>query len=285
MCRKRKDGVRLKKCDPMLRMTSYIMPHRYDAQVFCEGKIKCENIDAFIKEEAEKGNRFRYMHIVIAGLVRMYAMRPKMNRFIMNRRIYSRNGITVCFTVKKTLQEDAPETTLKLKFTGKESIYEIKEIIDKAIEENKKIEDNNDTDKLMNSLLKLPNGFLKFVMKLIIWLDNRGLLPKKLIEASPFHTTLFLTNMKSLGSDYVYHHLYDFGTTSQFISMGKEHIEPYVENDELTQKKIMKLGFNIDERICDGFYYAKGIKIGTRFIENPALMREPLENIVEDNGL
>jgi len=283
MCRKRKDGIKLKNCDPIIRMTSYIMPYRYDAQVFCKNNIKCEKIDAFIKEEREKGNRFNYMHIVIAGLVRMLANRPKMNRFIMNRKIYARKGISVCFTIKKTLRENAPETTLKLNFTGQENIYEIKEIIDTAIKENTKIEDSNDTDKLANTLLKLPNGFLKFVMKFIRWMDNHGLLPKKLIAASPFHCSLFLTNMKSLGTDYVYHHLYDFGTLSQFLSMGKERMEAVVENGEIVQRKIMKMGMVVDERICDGLYYAHGIKLGTRFIENPELLKERLEEIVQDD--
>ena len=286
MCRKRRDGIRLKHCDPILRMTSYIMPHRYDAQVFCKNKINCENIDKFIREEGEKGNKFTYMHIVIAGLVRMYAERPKMNRFVINRKIYARKGISICFAIKKKLKEDAPETTIKLNFTGKESIYEVKKIIDDAIKENSEINDSNDTDKVAKKLLKLPNWFLKFVMKVILFLDNRGMLPRKLINVSPFHTTCFLTNMKSIGTDYVYHHIYDFGTTSQFLSMGKEHIEPVVdENDNITKRKILKMGMVIDERICDGFYYAKGIKIGTRYIQNPELLKEPLENIVEDDEI
>lgn len=282
MC-KRKDGVKLKHCDPILRMTSYIMPYRYDAQVFSKANIKCENIDEFIRQEKERGNNFTYMHVVIAGLVRMYANRPKMNRFIKNRKIYARNGITICFAAKKTLKEDAPETTLKIEFTGKESIYEIKDKIDKVMLENLKVEDSNETDKLAGRLLSLPNWLLKFAMCVLRFMDNHGMLPKKLINASPFHTTLFLTNMKSLSTDYVYHHIYDFGTTGQFISMGKEHYETVVEDGEIVKRKIMKLGMAIDERLCDGFYYSKGIKFGTKFIENPNLLKEPLKEIVEDN--
>ncbi len=286
MCKKRSDGKRLKHCDPILRMTSYIMPHRYDAQVFSKDKIRCENIDKFIKEEAEKSNKFKYMHIVIAGLVRMYAMRPKLNRFIMNRKIYARNNISICFAMKKALSEDAPETTIKLDFTGKENIYEIRDIINNAIAENSKVEDNNDTDKTAQKLLKLPNFLLKFAMCFIRWMDNHALLPKKLIKVSPFHTTCFVTNMKSLGTDYVYHHLYDFGTTGQFIGMGKEHIEPVVDDDgNVSKQKIMKLGMVIDERLCDGFYYAKAIKYGTKFIENPNLLTERLEEIIVDNEI
>lgn len=284
MC-KRKDGTKLKDVDPILRMTSYIMPYRYDAQVFSKTEVNCEKIDQFIREEREKDSRFTYMHIVIAGLVRMYAERPKMNRFIINRKVYSRNGITLAFTVKKTLKEDAPETTLKLEFKGTENIYEIRDMIDNAIKENFNVEDQNNTDKLAQKLLSLPNFFLKFVMKFVRFLDNHGMLPQKLINASPFHVSCFLTNMKSISTSYVYHHIYDFGTVGQFISMGKETKNAIIdENDEVKVAKMMPLGLVIDERICDGLYYAHAIKTGVKYIENPYLMKENLENIVEDNG-
>ncbi|MGN1208052.1 MAG: 2-oxo acid dehydrogenase subunit E2 [Christensenellales bacterium] len=286
MCKKRSDGVKIKHCDPILRMTSYIMPHRYDAQVFSKDKIKCEGIDRFIREEAEKGEKFSYMHVVIAGLVRMYALRPKLNRFVMNRKIFARNNISICFAMKKQLTEDAPETTIKLEFSGKENIYEIRDAIEKAIEENKHVSESNDTDKAAKALLKLPNWLLKTAMRFISWMDKHGLLPKKLIKVSPFHTTCFLSNMKSLRTDYIYHHLYDFGTTGQFIGMGKDHVEPVVDDDGLvTTQKVMKLGLVIDERLCDGFYYAKAIKYGTKFIENPELLRESLEEIVVDDEI
>jgi len=213
-------------------------------------------------------------------------MRPKMNRFVMNRKIYARKNISICFAIKKQLKEDGPEATLKLEFTGKENIYEVKKIIDDAIKENFDVEVKNDTDKTAKKLLSLPNWLLKGAMRFLTWMDNHGLLPKKLIKASPFHTTCFVSNMKSLGTDYIYHHLYEFGTTGQFIGMGKEHVEPYVdENSNVTTKKIMKLGMVIDERICDGFYYSKGIKYGTKFIENPFLLTESLDEIVVDDDI
>lgn len=286
MCKKRSDGVKVKHCDPILRMTSYIMPHRYDAQVFSKDKINCENIDKFIREEGEKGQKFSYMHIVIAGLVRMYAMRPKLNRFIMNRKIFARNNISICFAMKKVLKEDAPETTIKLEFTGKENIYEIRDMVEKAIEENRQVSESNDTDKTAKRLLRLPNWLLKAAMRFLTWMDNHGLLPKKLIKVSPFHTTCFVSNMKSLRTDYIYHHLYEFGTLGQFVGMGKEHVEPVVDGDgNITTKKIMKLGMVIDERLCDGFYYAKAIKYGTKFIENPQLLRENLDEIIKDDEI
>lgn len=282
---KRCDGTKLKKADPFTKIIPHFMPHRYDAQVFFVNEIRCEGMDEFIKEKAEEGLKFNYMHIVIASLVRMYALKPRLNRFVMNGRIFARKGIYISFAVKKNLTEKGAETTIKMQFKGTESIFEIKDMVDKAIKENTKTEEKNNTDKQAKMLTKMPNWLLKIGMGFIRFFDRHGLLGKKTLDTSPFHTSCFLVNMKSLNTGYVLHHLYDFGTTSQFVSMGKEKLEPSVNplTDKLEVAKIMKMGINIDERICDGLYNAHAIKVGTNFIANPKLLEEGLTEIVKDD--
>lgn len=259
---KRSDGKVAKDIDPVLRITSVIMPHRYDAMVNYLLEVRCDDMDKFIAEESKKGNTFSYMHIVIASIVRMYAMRPWLNRFTMNTRIYDRKGIFVCFTIKKSLRDGADETVVKLEFDGTENIYEIKEKIDKEVLANKGNDKKNSTDKTANLLLKCPPFLLKLVMRLVRFFDRHGMLPKKFIKMSPFHTSCYLTNMKSISTEYVYHHLYDFGTTGMFAGMGKEVIRPVATQDGKSTEmaKVMQIGVVIDERICDGLYYAKSIK-------------------------
>lgn len=259
---KRSDGKVAKNIDPILRVTSVIMPHRYDAMVNYLLEIRCEEMDKFIKEEREKGNEFTYMHIVIAAIVRMYAERPALNRFTMNTRIYDRKGIFVAFTVKKSLRDGADETTIKLEFDGTENIYQIKEKIDAEILKNKGNDKQNSTDKTAKWLMKCPPFLLKLVMRFIRFLDRHGMIPKKLIKISPFHTSCFLTNMKSISTEYVYHHLYDFGTTGMFAGMGKELVKPVASEDGQSMElaKVLQIGVVIDERICDGLYYARSIK-------------------------
>lgn len=286
----RNDGKKLKKIDPILRMTTYIMPKRYDAMVNYKGNVRCERIDQFIKEKQEKENiRFNYMDVIIAGLVRMYASRPKLNRFVMNGNVYSRKGIFISFCVKKQLTDDGAETTVKLEFDGTESIYDVKRKIDEAVSENKKEDTKNNTDKFAKLLLKIPNFILNFVMGLIRFGDRHGMLSKKIIKLSPFHSSCFVTNMKSISCDYVYHHLYDFGTTGLFVAMGKEHLEPVVDpmTDEIVVGKIMQLGVVIDERICDGLYNSKSIKTGMRYFQDPYLLvdRLNIEDVQNDPDL
>jgi hypothetical protein len=224
----------------------------------------------------EQGIKFSYMHILIAAIVRMYAEKPQLNRFVMNGRVFQRDGIYISFTVKKKLTEDAGETTVKLRFTGEENIFQIKDMIDEQILANKGGDTSNETDDMAKLLKRIPNGLLKFAVNLLKFMDLHGCMPHKIIEISPFHTSCFLTNMKSISTDYVYHHLYDFGTTGLFVGLGKEHLAPVVnqETGELEVGKVIKIGTVIDERICDGFYYAKSIKLIRKFILNPKLLEE-----------
>ncbi len=277
MFKHRSDGVFEKSADPILGMTAHIMPQRYDAMVNFLLEARCEEMDKYIKKiYDEKGIHFSYMEILIASIVRMYAERPYLNRFVMNGRVYRHDGIYISFAVKKQLTEDAPETTVKLKFTGEENIFEIKKMVDNIILQNKGSEGENGTDNTAKILTKIPNGILKFAVNFLKWMDRHNCMPKKIIEVSPFHTSCFLTNMKSISTEYVYHHLYDFGTTGLFVGLGKEKYEPVVNSvtKEIEPGKVLKLGLVIDERICDGFYYAKSIKLVRKFLQNPVLLEE-----------
>lgn len=272
---RRSDGVIAKNIDPILRVTSAIMPHRYDAMVQYLLEVRCDELDKFIAQESEKGNHFNYMHVAIATLVRMYAERPTLNRFVMNTRLYDRKGIHISFAVKKALKETADETTVKLEFDGTENLYQIKEKMNQAILSNKGADKENGTDKFAKCLLICPPFLLKLAIKLIRFLDNHGMIPKWAIKLSPFHTSCFLTNMKSISTEYVFHHIYDLGTTGLFVGMGKEVWKPVVnDNGEIEKAKVMQFGIVIDERICDGFYYAKSIKFIKKCLLNPQILTE-----------
>ena len=251
--------------------------------IFFKHEVRCEPLDEFIRAQCELGNNFNYMDIIIASAVRLLALRPKLNRFIMNGRIFKRNNIQISFTIKKVLKDDAPDTTIKLTFTGHENLQEVKAKIDEEIKKNVGLDKTNETDKLARFLTIVPNGMIKFVMAILRFMDRHGMIPKKLLDASPFHTSCFITNLKSIKLDYVYHHIYDFGTTSIFIAMGKEKMMPVVdENNELAVGKVMTLGFVTDERICDGLYYGNSLRMLKRILKNPEVLLERLEKVEQD---
>lgn len=281
---KRPDGRVLRNLEPMEQIMPYILKKRYDSMNMFEDTLPCEPWDNYIKEKAEQGIKITYMDIFIAGVVRLMALRPQLNRFVMNGKIYARPKIWVSFVVHPTLADGSVGTTIKLCFEGTESLPAIAAKIDQAVKkETTQREGENDTDKLMRFLMKAIPGFLiKLVINVLMWMDRHNLLPKAIVELSPFHTSFFITNLKSLGINHIYHHTYEFGTTGLFFAMGKEKMVPIVKAGEIVNEKHMGFGLVSDERFCDGLYFALSLRLFKKYMKNPAILDTPLTEKVED---
>lgn len=278
----RADGKRVKGLDPIQKIMPHIMAHRHDSQNLASYDLPCEPFDDFIKSEREKGESFNYMHIMIAGIVRTIASFPRLNRFIMNGRIFQRDSIFISFVVKKNLSAEASDSVVKLEFTGHENIYEIRDMINDAIRENSKVVKTNGTDKMARFFTITPNFLIKFMVGTLKFLDKHGMLGKKILRLIPFHTSCFITNLKSIKGPSIYHHLYDFGTTGLFFAMGKEGLQPVVRDGEIVVGKIMPVDIVTDERFCDGFYFVNALKSLKKLYDNPALLCDKLEVLPED---
>lgn len=283
MMKNRPDGRRIRKVDPMQLITGFLMKKRYDSMNMYEDSINCEVWDEYIKEKAEQGIKLGYMHIFIAGVVRMLALKPRLNRFVMNGKLYARPKIWVSFTIHPELHIDSPDTTIKLQFEGTESILEIAETISGAIRKETVLrEGENGADKLARVLTSLPSWVLNAVAAVAMWLDKHNMLPKSIIEFSPFHTSFYITNLKSLGVNPVMHHTCEFGTNGLFFAMGKEKQIPVVEKEEVVIQKHMPFTLVSDERFCDGLYFALALREFKKIMKNPKLLETPLEKKVED---
>lgn len=278
MCFRRSDGHKIKGMGIIEQAGGFFMPTRAECVNYFMEDFSCDPIDDFINRERKNGVTFSYLHILIASIVRLYYLRPKLNRFINNCVTYEHNNISVSMVVKSSLSDKGEEIMMKLDFTGRESIYEVKEIIDKGIQSNLAQGDSNGgTSKFANFLNHLPAWMFRMVLACARWLDKHNLLPKSVIKASPFHCSCFVTHLKSLKQEAVHHHLYNFGTCSVFVAMGKEKMRPVVENNkDLKIAKLMKIGFSLDDRNADGFYYSKSVKMMKQMMENPDCLKEPM---------
>lgn len=279
----RYDGRLVRTASPLQKITPYIMKTRTDSMNMFEEQIDCAPLDAYIKEKTAEGYQIGYMHIMIAAMVRMIALRPQLNRFVLRGRIYTRPKIWVSFAVHRSLRGDEAETTIKLCFEGTETILEIADIINEAIErETSKNSVPNATDRLAERIMNLPSPIIRTCVNFLMALDRHNLLPKAIIEVSPFHTTLFFTNLKSLGINHIHHHVYEFGTTGLFLAIGKEKQLPAIEKTEIVPKKYMGFALTMDERFCDGLYFARSFRQLRRTLLNPVCLEKPLEKKVED---
>lgn len=270
----RSDGRKLKTIPPFFKLMPSIMLERVDSQVYFKQDIILKNMDEYINKKATEGIKISYMNIIYAAIVRILSERPQLNRFAMNGNLYARNEILISLAIKKGLSDDGEETTIKLPFDGSENIFEVKEKLDNAIVTNKNIANSNNTDNLAGALSLMPTGLIKKVVRLLWFLDRHGTMPKKVISASPFHTSAFLTNVGSLGIDSIYHHLYNFGTTSLFFAMGKKKKSYVYDDDEIHEEKCITIAFVGDERICDGYYYATSLKLLNKYLRKPELLEE-----------
>lgn len=285
MFNKRPDGRRIRNIEPLQLITSYLMKKRYDAMNMYEDTLPCGVWDTYIKEKEAEGIKLSYMHILIAGVVRILALKPRLNRFVMHGKVYARPKIWVSFVVHPELHEDSAGTTIKLCFEGTETILEIAEKLNEAItKETTKRVDENGTDKLARMLTSIPSPILHFVVNTLMWMDRHNILPKAIIELSPFHTSFFVTNLKSLGINFVHHHTYEFGTTGLFFAIGKEKIYPVYKKGEFVDEKQMPFSLVSDERFCDGLYFALALRELKKMLRNPVVLEKPLEKKVEDTN-
>jgi len=253
---------------PYVALTPYIMPHRYDAQNMVTEYADMEPLRTYIHRRRKEGVRISYMALVLAAYHKAYLENPKLNRFIMNKRIYQRNHFCVSFVMLKKRADGTPdETTLKVRFEPEDDVIAINRRIENVIAENENAQHDNATDKFANFLFTVP--FLPgLVIGLARLLDRWGLLPKFIIELSPFHTSLFITNLASINTTHIFHHTYEFGTTSVFVCMGKPVVD-YIHGQY--RKKLLPLTCVMDERICTGVDYAQFWACFSRYLRHPEL--------------
>lgn len=280
---KRPDGRLIRTLDPLQMIMPYIMKTRTDSMNTYEDTFPCEPMDLYIKEKEAEGLKIGYMHILIAAVVRLIALRPQLNRFIMRNRIYARPKIWISFVVHPTLKDGSTETVIKLCFDGTETIIEIAEKINEAIRKETVLrKGENGTDKLARVLTCVPSFIIRFLVNTIMWMDRHNMLPMFILNLSPFHTSMFVTNLKSLGINHVHHHVYEFGTTGLFLAFGKEREVPVVRAGETVHEKHLGYSLVSDERFCDGLYFALSLRQLRKILRNPAILETPLDKKVED---
>lgn len=280
----RYDGRRIRSLDPFYKIIPFIMRYRVDSQNYFEEKIEISHAEAYLRRKRkESGVKITMLHIFIAAMVRTIALRPALNRFIAGQKIYARNEILVSLAIKKELKFDSPETTIKFKFEPTDTLFDVAEKINKHIEDNKVIDSSNETDRLARLFMLCPPLLVKFLVFVVRFLDYFGLMPKALHRASPFHTSFFITDLGSLGIPPVYHHLYDFGTTSIFVAFGTKRSERVIDpNNNIQTKRYITMKIVTDERIVDGHYYASAFKLYKTLIQNPERLEARPGKLVPD---
>ncbi|MBR3848320.1 MAG: 2-oxo acid dehydrogenase subunit E2 [Oscillospiraceae bacterium] len=282
----RYDGFRVRAMDPTFYLIPHIMRTRLDSQIFFDEQVDISGLRKFIVENRESIPGLSMYHFFVAAIVRTLVERPRINRFVSGRKIFARSYLRVSLTIKKAMDEDGEEGQLTPEFSPNDTLREVVEKFNAALAETKAEDEKNkgnDTDIAIRILSALPGFLMKFVVWLMRTLDSVGLMPKIINKVSPFHSSVFVTNVGSIGLSPVYHHLYEFGTTSAFMAIGKKEVVNEVDREgNVNSKHVINMRFVLDERICDGYYFASAIKLFKYYVKHPEMLLSPPEEISED---
>ena len=280
------DGRLVRTLPGMAKLEPYIMVGRNTACNTIHDELEITDLEKYIREKRKEGlTHFGINHVFIAAYVRCVSQYPALNRFVSGQKVYSRDGeIQYCMTVKREMTTEAPDTCIKLHLKPTDTVYEVYEKMEAAVREVKDSEElDTGFEDLVSTLANLPGPVLALAIALLRGLDYFGLLPKFLLELSPFHGSVFFTSMGSLGIPAIIHHLYDFGNLPVFIAFGCKYRRNEIANDgTIEHKKYVDMGFCLDERICDGFYYAAVLKYLRRVLAHPERLDTPPETVVKD---
>ncbi len=282
----RNDGRKIRTLAPMAQITAYFQVERNTCSNLFEEAFEITHIDRYIRQKRREGlTDFGITHVLLAAYVRGIAKYPQLNRFISGQKVYSRgDDIQYCMVIKKEMNVDSPDTSIKVHLTPRDTAEDVYYKLNAAVEKVKATQElDSSLDGLIQYLNLIPSIVLKFVVWLLKLLDYFGLLPKFLTELSPFHGSLFFTSMGSLGIPPIYHHLYDFGNLPCFGAFGcKRRALEVQEDGSVVQKKYIDVRFVLDERICDGYYYATFFKHYRRLLAHPEVLDNPPDEVVRD---
>ena len=283
---RRPDGRRVKKLDPIVQITPYLMPMRCDAQVFLEHKADYEKMSRYIVSKSREGEKITFMQILVAAYVRAVSRNPEVNRFIFNKQYFSRNNCSVSYTVLKNPQDtDSNEDSVRILFDLTDTIFDVRDRMDDAVEKSRAAAEGGFVIKLASALLAVP-GLATLVVGLVRLLDRYGIAPGILMREVPMYSGLYVTNNGSIGLHNPLHHIYNFGNVSLFFGMGSIQKEAVVESDgKARMRRFLPIGITADERVCSGAHYAAFFFDIIHYLDHPEELETPPEKVRFDPGV
>lgn len=273
----RKDAKRIRNINGMEQILMDLKPKRCDSDVYINQKIDVTNLAKYIEEKKEEGNKISYFHAFVTAIGKTFYNRPKLNRFVANRRLYEHNDIVISFVAKVSFDDKSEELMLMVPIKENDNLFTISKKISSKVERTRK--DSKPNKKGANSAIdvigKLPNIIRVPLVGMFKWCDKRGLLPASLVEDNLYYSSLIVSNLGSIKCGAIYHNITDFGTCSGLATMGEiKDTEIINEKGKKEIRKICEFGINLDERIADGYYMAKSIKLLQHILDNPKMLEE-----------
>ena len=278
----RRDGRLLRELDSLHFITGIIYPNRCDNEAYISVKVDLTAMNAYLARKNETETDFPYtmFHLVVAALLKTITLRPKLNRFIVNSNFYQRNEVSAAFVVKKQFSDKGAEALAFLHGKDEFTVEDVHEYIRSQVQECRSEKVDSSTEN-MDILNKLPRWLGKAAVKFIMWLDKHGWVPKDMVATDPYYSSVVISNLGSIKLKCGYHHLTNWGTCSLFCIIGEKKKSPYFdENGSVSMRETLELGLTIDERIADGYYYSKSVRLLEYLLTHPEELEKPISEEV-----
>ncbi len=280
----RKDGTLLRNTDAMHFLMPIIYPNRCDNEAFISERIDLTNINKYLEEKNAANPEYKYnlFQVIVSSVLKTIILRPKMNRFIANKNMYQRNEVSAAFVIKKLFNDDAEEGMAFIHSKETDTIESVHNDIYRQVNRCRKETKQDSTVEVMELFNKMPRFISKAVINFVCFLDRRGRVPQSFISTDPYYSSVLLSNLGSIKLKSGYHHLTNWGTTSVFLVVGEKKIRPFFdENGNVDMRDSVDIGLTVDERIADGYYFSKTVKLLKKILENPELLERPFGEEVE----
>ncbi len=278
----RKDGVFLREIDSMHFITPLLYPNRCDNEAFISERIDLTAVEKYLEEKNSTDPEYKYnlFQLIVTALLKVLTLRPKMNRFIANKNTYQRNEVSASFVVKKVFSDKGGEALAFIHSKETDNLETVREEIYRQITECRSDKADSSTES-MNLFNKMPRFVSKFIVSIICILDRHGKVPSSLIETDPYYSSVVITNLGSIKLHSGYHHLTNWGTNSVFCAIGEKKLRPFYNSDGTFEMRMsVDIGLTIDERLADGYYYSKTVRLLKKLLENPELLEKALNEEV-----
>lgn len=283
----RKDAKRIKDIDGLSQILLDLKPNRCDSDVFIEQKIDVTELAKYIDKVKKKGNSdVTYFHAFVTAIAKTIYNRPKLNRFIANRHVYEHNDIVISFVAKVSFDDKSEEIMVMVPILEDDNIYtigkKIKDKVDSYRNKSAKREGANDAIQILG---KMPNIIRVPLVGIFKWCDKNGMLPGSLVKDNLYYSSMIVSNLGSIKCGAIYHNIADFGTCSSLTTMGEIKDEEVIINGKKEIRKMCEFGINFDERVADGYYFAKSVKMLEYILDNPKMLEEKVSKKTDDKEL
>lgn len=282
----RKDAYLVRDLDPMHKFMPYLLPNRCDNEAVMSELIDLTEINKYVEQKNEQDPSFKYtlFHVICAAIAKTIALRQNLNWFIAGHRYYERKALSISFIAKKKFEDHSYEAVAMLEIdkNGDSPVRQIHDKVQKIVEDVREKNVIDGATDAMGTLTKMPRFLLRLFIKILFWLDYHGWVPKNLTKEDPYSSTVFVTNLGSIKMHASYHHLANWSTNSLFAIIDEKRLHPFPDgNGGIEYREGLRLGLTIDERIADGVYFAKSLRLLRKLLENPALLDLPMNEPID----